>query len=279
MGKTVRLNEQQIKKLILLEKLSISDEVIFATDSLIQQLERELREILQTSNVKEKYSNTFLFRCFGITFRVEYTVFFTNVESVQQVQSIDLDNRIIKLTFIYTNELFDNETFYDGIAHELTHAFQKSKREKSLSDEVYKKVMEVALNKDNEYSNEVSMLAKGLYFTQQIEQDAYIHGLYNQSKEILRNYNHITNKLINNVVLDTQFARLPYFINKIKQVVSDNDKAFDQMIELGIFKKSKRKTSNNYLKRLYLETMNKTLARITRKIKNVIKRLEYDFLQ
>lgn len=262
----------------MFERLSISDEVVFATNSLINQLKRELKQSLRDVVDKDEYSGTFLFRAFGTTFKVEYTAHFKNVGFENQIQSIDLENRIIRLSFVCNDGIFDNETFYDGIAHELTHAYQKSMKQKGMSDNFYDSVSNVALNIENKYSDNLSMLAKGLYFAKNVEQDAYIHGMYNQ---VLSKFSGMDNFSVNQIrrtVLSTRFAMIPYMLLKIKEIALTDRTAFDQMIELGLFKKKgKRKHNTQYLVKLYIQTIDKARKRIQKKINNVINKLEYDF--
>lgn len=191
----IKLTEQQWRQLLLYEKLSISDEVIFAANNLRRDILRQLSSINQEG--RDFYSSDFLFRMFGDTYRVFYTIYFKPIQ--HSIQSIDCDSKTITITLSYVNGEFDAEDFYDGITHEITHAFQRAKRQREVSKSMRVKNGELIPNENDEYRKAVEILssittqtaprtsdiikfriAKCIYLSKTVEQDAYLHGLYSK---------------------------------------------------------------------------------------------------
>ena len=176
MSKKIYLTETQFKD-ILLEELSIADEVI--------RVSKEILNILLIKSEKNKEFN-FKISCgleiemkiFSFKNNKEFSFWLENGGVKYLYNGFSLENNKINLSGVEINGILDVSTIENNVFHEVEHYFQTLKRGKTLYTSGYNKIIDGMTN----FNPIISTVCEILYHTKKYELDAVVNGFYSDIK-------------------------------------------------------------------------------------------------
>ena len=225
----ILINEKQFHTLLMLERLSHSDEVEDAAESLLEMIinNSKNQKWVLTSDNTYVLSNCFESDLFGFKFTICYNIHILNASTKEIKQSvcnmIDKDNNFLTLELYIDNGKLVSNLFQDTIYHELHHIYQKSKLNgKSMikNEELYSKAIKMLQTCDKntiEYK-----LAIIIYFGNRIEQDAFIQGSFGAVKHNISNNGSVKKYFTNFTLSNDKLNYLKHIYKELK-LNSDND--------------------------------------------------------